>query len=167
MVAVSWAHLIPRFNIISSTFTKNSVAHGGGGVAYADASSFNIVDSVFYANKASRFGGIIFTTECSIRITNGSFGHNLGSLYVFNSNLTFNGYVIFENCHEPSDKTVTTMEISSAIVVELSHPHPEGGAITSIQSTVIFTGVINLSNNQARRGGAILAAESKLSCMVK
>ena len=39
-------------------------------------------------------------------------------------------------------------------------PRPEGGAITSFQSTVIFTGVSSISNNQARRGGAILATES-------
>jgi hypothetical protein len=38
----------------------------------------------------------------------------------------------------------------------------EGGAITSVQSTVTFTGVSSLSNNQARRGGAILAIESKI-----
>ena len=38
----------------------------------------------------------------------------------------------------------------------------EGGAITSFQSTIIFTGVSSLSNNQARHGGAILATESKI-----
>ena len=54
------------------------------------------------------------------------------------------------------------MSISDVIVVELNHPYPEGGAITSFQSIVIFIGVINLSNNQAKCGEAILAAESKI-----
>ena len=37
----------------------------------------------------------------------------------------------------------------------------EGRAITSFQSTIIFTGLSSLSNNQAT-GGAILASESKI-----
>ena len=41
----------------------------------------------------------------------------------------------------------------------------EGGAITSFQYTVMFTGVSSLSNNQARRGGAILATESEIMVM--
>ena len=89
--------------------------------------------------------------NCLIHITDSTFYHNSGSLYLFNSNLTVSGYTTFENCGEPSNKTVGDRE--------------EGGAITSsVQSTVIFTGpgVSSLSNNQARRGGAILAIESKI-----
>ena len=55
---------------------------------------------------------------------------------------------MLENCAEQSNKTAEARE--------------EGGAITSFQSTVIFTAVSNLSNNQTRRGGAILATESKI-----
>ena len=44
----------------------------------------------------------------------------------------------------------------------LSQVYQEGGAITSIQSNVIFTGVTSLSNNQASSGGAILAIESSI-----
>ena len=84
-----------------------------------------------------------------MHITDGIFDHNSGSLYIFNSNLTFSGYISFKNCEEPS-KMVSTL----LVLV--------GGAITSFQSTVIFTGVTDLSNNQARRGGAILAIESKI-----
>ena len=134
-------------NIISSTFTNNSAADSGG-VAWAITSSFNIIGSSFYANKANSYGGIIFTTESSTHIANGIFDHNSGSLYSFNSNLTFSGSTRLENCAEQPNKTADALE--------------EGGAITSFQSTMIFTGVSNLSNNQARRGGAILAIESKI-----
>ena len=63
----------------------------------------------------------------------------------FNSSLTFSGYTRLENGAVLSNETVGTQE---------------GGAI-SFQSTVIFTGVSILSNNQAR-GGAMLATESKI-----
>ena len=161
-----------KFNIASSSFTNNSAAHGGiiftsdstfiitsstfinnsaaynGGVAWAITSSFNIICSSFYTNKANSYGGILFTIGSSTHIADGTFEYNSGSLYVFNSNLTFTGYTRLENCAEQLNKTAGTRE--------------EGGAITSVQSTLIFTGVSSLSNNQARRGGAILAIESKI-----
>ena len=136
------------FNITSSTFTNNSAADSGGVAYIIEASSFNIISSSFYANKANRFGGIIVTIESSTHVTSGTFNYNSGSLYIFNSNLNFSGYTRLENCAEQSNKTAEARE--------------EGGAITSVQSSVIFTGVSSLSNNQARRGGAILAIESKI-----
>ena len=68
----------------------------------------------------------MFTIECFMHIADGTFDHNSGSLYVFNTNLTFSGYTKFENCDEPLNKTAGAQE--------------EGGAVTSFQSTVIFTG---------------------------
>ena len=128
-------------NITSSTFTSNSAGHSGG-VEWANTSSFNIIGSSFYANKANSYGGIIVITESSTHIANGTFDYNTGSLSIFNSHLTFSGYTRLENCAEKSNKTAE--------------------AITSVQSTLIFTGVSSLFNNQARRGGAILAIESKI-----
>ena len=136
------------FNIISSTFTNNSAADSGG-VTRGVTSSFNIISSRFHANKANSYGGIMFTRESSTHITNSTFEYNSGSLYNFNSNLNFSGYTRLENNAEQLNKTAEARE--------------EGGAITSIQSSVIFTGVSSLSNNQARHGGAILATdESKI-----
>ena len=34
----------------------------------------------------------MFTIECSTNITGSTFAHNLGSLYIFNGNLAFNGH---------------------------------------------------------------------------
>ena len=139
------------FNITSSVFTNNIA--GVGGVLHATNSpSFIIVGSSFYANKAYSYGGVMFTTNCSILIADSAFYRNLGSLYVFNSNLTISGYSRFENGSEWLNKSVHQIRTSQ-----------EGGAITSFQSTLIFTGVSSLSNNQARQGGAILATESKIT----
>ena len=132
------------FNITSSTFTNNS-AGDYGGVIYALASLLNIGDSSFYANTAISYGGIIVTIKSSTHVTNGTFDYNSGSLYIFYSNLTFSGYTRLEN---------STVQSNGA--------REEGGVITSFLSTVIFTGVSVLSNNQARCGGAILATESKI-----
>ena len=134
------------FNITSSTFTGNSATVCG--VIFVGTSSLNIVGSSFYANRVNTTEGIMLTVDCSTHITDSTFNHNLGSLYVYNSNLTFSGYTSFENGAEPSNKIANVIE--------------EGGAITSFQSTVIFLGVSNLSKNEARHGGAILATESKV-----
>ena len=100
------------FNISNSTFTNNS-ATDCGGVMVTDDSKFNniIIDgtftsnsavilcinqvllnfdsycSTFYTNKTD-YGGIMVAYRCPTHIANGTFNHNLGSLYVFNSNLT-------------------------------------------------------------------------------
>ena len=145
------------FNIITnSTFTNNNATYFGGVIhCYAslpDQESLNIYSSSFYTNKADGYGGIMFTVGCTTHIADSAFDHNLGSLYIFDSNLTISGDTTFENCAEPSNKTATEDALT----------RQEGGAITSFQSTVIFTGATSLLNNQARHGGAILATESKI-----
>lgn len=55
----------------------------------------------------------------------------------------------FENGREPSD--------SGDVITR-----QDGGAIISLQSTVIFNGAISLLNNSARHGGAILAVENTI-----
>ena len=89
----------------------------------------------------------MFIIGSSTHITDGTFDYNSGSLYIFCSNLSFAGYTRIENCRSAEQS---------------KEAREEGGAITSVQSTVIFTGVSSLSNNRARHGGAILAIESKI-----
>ena len=170
------------FDISNSTFTNNtSVRSGSGGVMYIKSyASFNIITSIFVNNRAtlnggiiwcsnhgtlkvdnSNFslnavfnqgGGVIFILDCSAHISNSTFDQNSGSLYTFNSNLTFSGYLKLENIAEP---------LIARNVIESQ----EGGAITSFQSTVIFTreSTVHFSNNRASRGGAILLTESTLT----
>ena len=135
------------YSITVSNFTNNK-ANEAGGVIWSDQVSLNIHDSSFSNNTADSYGGIMFTILCSTHITDSTFYFNSGSLYTFNSNLTFSGHSKFENCIEPSNKTSLTSK--------------EGGAVTSFQSTVILNGVTTLSNNQARQGGAVLASESTI-----
>ena len=136
------------FNIINSIFTTNKAKKTGGVILSEEIPSFTVSNSSFNNNSADSYGGIMFTLQCSIHITDSTFHHNSGSLYTSNGNLTFSGQLKFENCVEPSNKTSFTLQ--------------EGGALTSFQSTVIFTGETSLLNNQARQGGAILAIESTI-----
>ena len=166
------------FTIINSTFSNNTAAFGG--VMYTSfGSSFTISTTVFVNNKAndsggvfwcycgtlnvenSNFslnavpnqgGGVIFILQCSTHITNSRFDENNGSLYTFNSNLTFSGHLTFENSMEP-------------VIAGNGVTSQEGGAITSFQSTVIFTreSVVHFSNNRASDGGALLATESTIT----
>ena len=165
-------------NISNSTFSNNTARYGG--VLYTfGGSSVNISTSVFVNNKATTYGGVfwcsdgtlnvdnsnfslnavssqgeglIFIRQCSTHITNGTFDQNNGSLYTFNSNLNFSGHLTFENSMEP-------------VIAGNGGTSQEGGAITSFQSTVIFTreSVVRFSNNRASDGGALLATESTIT----
>ena len=94
----------------------------------------------------------MLTSNCSIHAANSSFDNNMGSLYTFNSRLTFSGHVDFKNCEESTSKSASK-DIAT---------YQEGGAITSFKSTIIFTGTCSLTRNRARRGGAILATDSTI-----
>ena len=166
------------FTISNSTFSNNT-ADGGGVMTTSLSCSFTISTSVFVNNKAtiiggvflcsdgtlnidnsnfslnavsSQGGGVIFIRQCSTHITNSRFDQNNGSLYTFNSNLTFSGHLTFENSMEP-------------VIAGNGVTSQEGGAITSFQSTVIFTreSVVHFSNNRASDGGALLATESTIT----
>jgi predicted outer membrane repeat protein len=140
--------------ITSTTFTNNSAVRGASGVIFSSVSSLNIINCSFCANKADSYGGIMSIVESTTHITDSIFDNNFGSLYIFSSNITFSGHTRFQNGEEPRNK-MTTRDA-------FTEPRPEGGAITSLLSTMIFAGVISLSSNQARHGGAILATESKI-----
>ena len=161
------------FSIVNNTFTNNDASFGGvldtyggsytltgniisnntGGVLYNYLGSFNFIDSKFIANIGQNHQGILFVFECSIKITNCTFDSNFGSLYPFGSNLIIRGDTRFENGVE---------QASTPTAGPLSNIHNEGGAITSFQSTVIFTENCSFLNNQAMDGGAILATESMI-----
>ena len=144
---VFWLQGAQTFIIISNIFTTNK-AKVGGVIWLQNVQSFTINNSSFNNNSADSYGGITYTLQCSIHITDSTFHYNSGSLYTFNGNLTFSGKSKFENCVEPSNKTSLTLQ--------------EGGALTSYQSTITFTGETSLLSNQARQGGAILAIESTI-----
>ena len=142
-------------DITNSSFNNNSAVHGASGVIFSAGHSFlNITYCSFYANKAKSYGGIMSTVNSSSHIADCMFNNNLGSLYIFSSNLTFGHNITIVSGDEPMNKVSTDDTITE--------PRPEGGALTSLLSTLIFTGESNLSNNRAKHGGAILASESKI-----
>ena len=114
--------------------------------------TFTISDCVFQFNVADA-GGIVEIIGSAVVIKNCKFDRNIGSFYTFNSNITFGDRNIFENCIEPH----STKTFYGTFTVK------EGGAITSYQSSVYFTGIISLVNNIADQGGAILAVESTIT----
>ena len=164
------------FTIQNSIFTNNTAAHDGGvmrtqydssftvnncvsthnkatisgGVIHCSDGTFNVDNSNFILNKVfGQGGGVMYIFQCSVNITDSNFDQNTGSLYSFNSSIIFSGYIKLKRFTESlhAGKEVTNQE---------------GGAITSLQSTVIINGgsTVHISYNQASRGGAILATES-------
>ena len=140
-------------NVVSSNFVNNTATHCGGIIWCSKDGTLKVDNSNFSLNAVSnQGGGVIFIRQCSVHISKSTFDKNNGSLYTFNSNLTFSGYLKFENTTEP---LITRNVIESQ----------EGGAITSFQSTVIFSrkSMAHFSNNHASHGGAILATESSIT----
>ena len=142
------------FSIFRSNFTDNEASFDGG-VMYtvSTVQDFNvtIADSTFSNNKAN-YGGIMYITGTKVDMINGTFYQNTGSFYAFSSNITFKGVTRFENCTEPLLKHSMYSKVS----------RKEGGAITSYNSIVTFTGETILLKNQARDGGAIVAIDSDI-----
>ena len=137
----------------NSIFVNNKATISGGSIWCSGAEKLNVENSHFSLNAVStQGGGVIFMLKCSTHIINSTFYKSNGSLYAFGSNLNFSGHISFENFMEPLNRGngVTSQE---------------GGAITSLQSTVIFTrqSSVHFLNNQASQGGAILATESTIT----
>ena len=175
---VMFASSDSSFTISTSTFSNNT-SYDGGVISTIIDSSFNISTSVFVNNKATLFGGVfrcsggtlnvnnsifslnavsnqgggvIFIRQCSTHISNSIFDQNNGSLYTFNSNLTFSGHLTFENSAE-------------LVIAGNGVTSQEGGAITTYQSTILFIreSVVHFLNHQAVDGGALLATESTIT----
>ena len=102
---------------------------------------------LFTKNVARLYGNVYFLDS------NGTFeGHmvlsgNIGSFFVFNSNVTFSGCNRFSNCSPPKNPTAS---------------FKEGGALTLVQTTLTLKGQAIFERNHAEIGGAIVATESKI-----
>ena len=166
------------FVIINSTFTKNRALDGGavyishdssftasniifennaateaGGICFCSDGNLNIYNSTFTRNEVlTQGGGVVILNQCSTHLSSCSFYRNNGSLYTFDSILSFSGWIEFQRNTEP-------FYAGSDVI------NHEGGAITSFQSAVTFTrgSTSYFSNNQASHGGAILATETTIT----
>ena len=137
----------------NNIFVKNTATSIGGVISSFCSRAFDIFNSTFSLNVVTnkKGQGMIFISQSSLHIANTTFDHNVGSIYVFHSNLTCSGYLKFE-------KFTKVLTASNESIEQ------EGGVITSIKSRVIFNtqSRTHFSNNRARKGGAILAIESKI-----
>ena len=136
-------------SIINVTFATNKAVEGGGVIRSCCESTIIINYSLFKNNTAESYGGIMFAIQCDAQIDNSTFEYNSGSLFVSDSSIIFSGNLTFEQCMEPPNKTLSTLQ--------------EGGALTTFQSDIIFTGESHFLKNTAREGGAILAIGSRIS----
>ena len=126
-----------------------------GGAILTNNGSFVILNSNFRDNAAQANGGDMLVSQCSFLIANCTFSDNILSLYFFNSNVTFDGYVSFKN-----DETVRGVSHEIDYIPALVDN--QGGAITGFHSQLHFMGQICLENSLATDGGAILATSSVL-----
>ena len=136
----------------SETAVYNREGSTAAAVIQCKGGEFNINNCHFSSNEFESFRGLLISIrQCSTIIANSAFNDNVGSIYTFNSNLTFSGNSKFEN----SAKLFVAGNESSS---------QERGVITSFQSTVVFARESNthFSNNRARDGGAMLAIESTI-----
>ena len=140
-------------NINKSNFTSNSATSFAGLIHCTEgtlSTYINIDNCSISSNTISTLGGgLIFISQCPTNITNTTFDDNVGSIYTFNSNLTFSGISKVKN----STKLLNHQSITQ-----------EGGVITSFQSTVTFAkgSSSHFSNSAAIDGGVMLAIESTI-----
>ena len=163
--------------IEANEFRSNNVARDIGGVFYSFTSTITIGDSNFINNSSPR-GAVIFAmrdtkihyhsyllidsnsaddyaviylADSELRgynLGNFTFSNNIGSLVVFNSNMSLSGCAEFVNNQPPPTITGDLQK---------------GGAITLSQSNAFFDGACIFEHNHAESGGAILSIDSKLN----
>ena len=131
----------------TNTFSNNSAIRYGSAiyVYYATMKGYGTVlvkngyalsESVAFISSHGHFSGKFVLLN------------NIGSLFVFDSNLKITRNITISN-NIPSSKGFETSI-------------PEGGGITAFMSTITLKGVANIQQNCAANGGGILASTSKL-----
>ena len=137
--------------------TRSNVTIDGGelerngadiGVAYVITSSYIAFFRVLVSNNTAN-RAIMYILQSVGYLSDVTFVHNTGSLFVHLGNLTFSG-------------TITMNNSSVHLKSTQEETFPEGGAITAIQASVAFVGVCSLNNNYADSGGALYASKSRV-----
>ena len=152
--ATHWGGVLYSYNstitIFGSNFTENNSSTGA--VIYATVGTkvqyciYLLID-----NNSANDNSVIYLSDSEFKgcdSGNVTISNNLGSLVIFNSNITFNGYVFYMNNQPAHQITIDDFQ--------------KGGAITLFQSNMFFDGECTLEHNHAENGGAIQSTESKL-----
>ena len=137
--------------IYSSAFFNN-YASGDSGVIWCSSGLLTLLNSTFENNGADKFGGVMTISDSAVNVIDCSFDNNIGSIYTISSEVIFDGNCKIQHSAKMKNKSTSKDQLVLA----------EGGALTVLQSTVIFNGLSSLTNNEAENGGAILAHGSKI-----
>ena len=126
-----------------SSFGDNNAS--AGGVIWAEqakliTTTVNITDN--YANV-----GVVYLLESTSDWSDICYSNNIGSLYALGGEINIKSGSNFTNNKQPSRKIVKVKE---------------GGAITTIQSKIVFIGNSLLTKGHAEHGGALRALHSKV-----
>ena len=128
---------------ISETLITNNIANTAG-IVLLNGGTLNSYETLVVNNKA--ITAVIALTSCVANfIGNTTLMNNIGSLLAADSDVTLEGNINIADSMPFTDDVI---------------PIQEGGAVTIFQSFVRFNGTMNLMNNFAENGGAILATES-------
>ena len=169
---------ITSVNIKWCRFIFNEAVNNGGALRLHSVLGSVIVhirDSVFGSNKADT-GGAVFVRQATLHINCSNFTENfagVGVIYASESNVSLSGIVTM------TSNVGSLFLLSSRLLVAkkdilrafsnispnfTTAIHWEGGAITSFQSEIYIYGVCSIFDNTAKKGGGILASESKIVC---
>ena len=137
--------VISDFNIIltDNHFVKNTAIIGASVYLERLTTSTVIMTRNLVVNNNASGYGMMYLFYSSVFMKCNTFKNNIGSLYAFNSNLTFMQNTNFEDNISPAGQ------------------FQQGGALTTFQSNIIIMGQIHMLNNLANNGGAIHSIESK------
>ena len=145
--------------LINVTFKQNE-ADSDGGAMYMKTTNLNTTGSLLVHNNRAKIGTIYLIQ--SIAYFKGQAGilNNFGSFLILQSNIIFLGKIFFINGSELTEPkfNIGVMEPYNNIRAEVQ----QGGALTTIESSITFGGTCIITDNRAGYGGAIHATESKI-----
>ena len=163
--------------INAGTFYNNSVSYQGGALRF-DNDIVTLIDNWFTNNNAPT-GSVIYASQNSTihqlytllanhnwaerygmvylidsefhqhQSGNATFINNFGSVMLFNSNITINGYLMSTLNNQPRQKDEKAQ-------------FQEGGAITLFLSNAFIGGTLHFEYNRADNGGAVFSIGSKV-----
>ena len=156
-------HTINSYLYGNITFKHNIAHYGAAAIFFLSTTTINSELSIINNTAKTGVVGIVHSTvSLGKQIL---FSKNVGSIFVYNGEVTITGKVIISNNNQLIRVNLTKSEYittkASATIYDLSS---QGGGITLFVSRLILQGSITLANNTASNGGGILAITSTIYC---
>ena len=160
-----------------STFIGNSAIYRASSltVINSKANCYDIVisDNWSHFNGTHSFTEGMIVSRSDIKFFGKThFSNNSGTMYIYNSNVTFSGQTTIINCTQISGPEFGGSISTDQSIVKfygraslIGNHAINGGAINARESQLYFFGKVFLSNNSAEQaGGAIFLLQSELAC---